>query len=121
MLQVILKSFVRAEATVGVALVVLIITGRTDTQSIALSLAGLGIFFLIYGALPLMRQAPKIPPTPTKEEKALAELEKATETPEAPCSQKPFNRRVYFASAACMFVILLINAGLIYWLAPPLV
>jgi hypothetical protein len=118
MLQAIIKSCVRAEATVGAALVVLLITGRTDSQAIALSLAVLGGAFLFSGLLVLMRRLPKEPQPMTKEERALKELEKDA----GPVAKGRVHwvsaRRRYMTSSISMCAVLLANAALIYWLSP---
>jgi len=118
MLQVIIKSCVRAEATVGIALVVLLITGRTDPQTLALSLTIIGGSFLFSGLLVLLRRLPKVPQPMTKEEQALKELEKET-APAAPGRDHWISvRRRYTTSAVTLCMILLANAALIYWLSP---
>jgi len=118
MLQVIIKSCVRAEATVGIALVVLLITGRTDPATIALSLTIIGGSFLFSGLLVLLRRLPKVPQPLTPEKKALQEWENATPTPPTPCDRRPATRHRYFAASASLCAVLLINAALIYWLSP---
>ncbi len=118
MLQVIIKSCVRAEATVGIALVVLLITGRTDPQTIGLSLGVLGGVFLFSGLLPLLQRGSKVPQPLTPEEKALQEWENSSPSPPTPCDRRPATRRRYFAASASLCAVLLINAALVYWLSP---
>lgn len=118
MLQVLITSCVRAEATVGAALVVLLITGRTDSQSIALSLAVLGGVFLFSGLLVLMRRLPREPQPMTKEEKALEALEKNVPPVAKGRAHWIMVRRRYMMNSLSMCAVLLSNAALIYWLSP---
>jgi len=118
MLQVIVQSFLRAEATVGVALVVLIITGRTNPQTIALSLTILAVVFLLSGLLVLMRRLPRVPETMTEEEKALQELEKDAGPAVKGRAHWVAARRRHVTSAVSLCVVLLVNAALIYGLSP---
>jgi hypothetical protein len=117
MLQVFIQSFVRGEVTVGIVLTVLLITGRTDPQILALSLGGVGLCFLLQGLLPVFRSAPKVPAPKTKEQQALAKLDETSE-PGAACARKPFSRRNYALRGALMSVVLIGTGALIYWLTP---
>lgn len=143
MFQVLVQSFVRGEVTVGIILTLLLISGRSDPQTLAYSLAGVGIFLLLQGFIPLSRRGPGRAQASVKKEKATVSDEpRAQADPEEPkvvksqkgqpavdrpttispyaCAKRPFNRREYFARAAISSLVMIGTAALIYWFAPPI-
>jgi hypothetical protein len=144
MFQILIQSFVRAEVTVGIILTLLLISGRSDPQTLAFSLGGVGVFLLLQGFVPLSRRAPGRTQATVKAEKSkLQDSDSAQANPEDPkvakskedqptidrsttispcaCAQRPFNRREYFIRAAIASLVMIGTACLIYWFAPPII
>lgn len=144
MFQIIIQSFVRGEVTVGIVLTLLLISGRSNPQTLAFSLGGVGVFLLLQGFIPLSRRGPartqafirkeKASGTPppsaqidpaepraAASQKAQPVVDRPTTLSPCACAKKPFNRREYFARAAISSLVIIGTAALIYWFAPPIV
>jgi len=140
MFQVVVQSFIRGEVTVGIVLTLLLISGRSDPQTLAYSLGGIGVFLLIQGLIPLSSGRPRRPQRavktepPAVQENAVEHIASETQpassqptdarpTTVSPCAceGRPFSRREYFARAAISSLVMIGTACLIYWFAPPLV
>jgi hypothetical protein len=139
MFQIVVQSFVRGEVTVGIVLTLLLISGRSDPQTLAYSLGGIGVFLLIQGLIPLSsgrpsrsQKAVKTEPPAVQENavKHIASDQPASSQPTdarpttvspCACAKQPFSRREYFARAAISSLVMIGTACLIYWFAPPIV
>lgn len=55
MARVLVQSIIRGEVTVGIVLTLALLTGRAHPETLALTLGGIGIFFLLQAMLPAMR------------------------------------------------------------------
>ncbi|MBU1048422.1 hypothetical protein KKG90_00220 [Candidatus Bipolaricaulota bacterium] len=131
MLQMVLQSFVRGEVTVGIVLTLLLISGRSDAQTLAFSLGGIGVFLLLQGLVPLSsgasrrsKPAPRPsskPMNPSEPTDAKAEPALETTLSSCACARRPFNRREYFIRAACSSLVVVATACLIYWLTPSVI
>lgn len=143
MFQIVVQSFVRGEVTVGIVLTILLISGRSDPETLAFSLGGVGIFLLLQGFVPLSSRGPGRSQTAAKAEKSqlpdsedsahgdpkdpqTVKAKKAQPTVDRPttispcaCSKRPFNRREYFVRAAIASLVMIGTACLIYWFSPP--
>jgi len=143
MFQVIVQSFVRGEVTVGIVLTLLLISGRSDPQTLAFSLGGVGVFLLLQGFVPLSRRGPGRAQASVKTEKATVSddpsvqanaeepkvvksqkgqpvVDRPTTISPYACAKRPFNRREYFTRAAISSLVMIGTAALIYWFAPPI-
>ncbi len=144
MFQIVIQSLVRAEVTVGIVLTILLISGRSDPQTIALSLGGLGVFLLLQGFVPRSRRGPgRLQADAEAEKSQLQDSGSAQTDPNKPqimkskkdqpltdrpttispcaCAKNPFNRREYFTRAAISSLVIIGTACLIYWFAPRIV
>ncbi len=141
MFQIVVQSFVRGEVTVGIVLTLLLISGRSEPQTLAYSLGGIAIFLLLQGLIPVSRRAPgrlqaaanaqqarpldtasvdDDPKAPEAAETAQPIADRPTTISPCACSQKPFNRREYFIRAVISSLVIIGTACLIYWFAPPI-
>ena len=141
MFQILVQSFVRGEVTVGIVLTLLLISGRSEPQTLAFSLGGVGVFLLLQGFVPLSRRGPGRTQASVKTENAAISDEPRTQAnPEKPkvvksqmgqhvvdrpttispcaCAKRPFNRREYFIRAVISGLVMIGTACLIYWFAP---
>jgi len=55
MARVLVQSIIRGEVTVGIVLTLALLTGRAHPETLALTLGGIGVFFLLQAMLPVMR------------------------------------------------------------------
>jgi len=121
MLQIFIQSFVRAEVTIGIVLTVLLISGRNDPQSIAFSLGGLGMFFLLHGMLPLSRRRPLTSQPTSKNERSRTSKNERSQTSAEDEESSSDARQPAASNTACSKKPFRIGtACLIYWFAPPL-
>lgn len=143
MFQVVIQSFIRGEVTVGIVLTLLLISGRSDAQTLAFSLGGVGVFLLLQGFVPLSRRGPgrlqadaeakksQLPdsssaqtdpnkPQVVKSKKDQPLTDRPTTISPCACAKNPFNRREYFTRAAISSLVMIGTACLIYWFAPPI-
>ncbi len=133
MFQLLVQSFIRGEVTVGIVLTLLLVSGRSDAQTLAFSLGGIGVFVLLQGLIPLSSRAPRQRSIKESSAARTSNSSKAdspestanqappfveTTTSPCACARRPFNRREYFLRAFCSSLVVLATACLIYWLAP---
>ena len=144
MFQIVIQSFVRAEVTIGIVLTILLISGKSDPQTVAFSLGGLGVFLLLQGFVPLSRRGPGRLQADAEAKKSQLQDRGSEQTdPNKPqimkskinqpltdrpttispcaCAKNPFNRREYFTRAAITSLVIIGTACLIYWFAPSIV
>jgi len=120
MSQLFIQSFVRAEVTIGIILSILLITGRSDPQTIAFSLGGIAVFVFLQGLIPLTgRKRPSLRSSAPVDEDAEATAVGQPAVPTPPCAMKPFRSGQYFLRTSLTSAVILLTAVLMYWLAPP--
>jgi len=128
MARVLVQSFLHGEVAVGIVLTLALLTGQAHPQTLALTLGGIGVFFLLQAMLPALRRPsttrriseavrdPHGRPIPAAWTNCAQAAPKQVVTSNGSVAKKPSNLPLIrgFATSG----VVLATALLIYYIAP---